>query len=70
MKGIQKILILITIVFSVNCSTFAQTPTWLWAEGAGGFGDDKMAQIAADVNGNVYIAGVLQVLILILVIQH
>ncbi len=36
---------------------YAQTESWQWASGAGGPGQDKGEAIAADGNGNYYVAG-------------
>lgn len=50
--------LLLTLLFFVSAiSVNAQSPNWLWAEGAGGANNDQGRSVVTDVLGNVYAFG-------------
>ena len=53
MKKTFTTIILILLYISTN----AQAPTWAWAKGASGTGDDEGISTTTDVYGNVYLTG-------------
>ncbi|MES2566837.1 MAG: SBBP repeat-containing protein [Bacteroidota bacterium] len=54
MKTIYTLILLLANTISLQ----AQTPTWLWANRAGGVSSDEGSAITVDVLGNTYITGV------------
>lgn len=50
-------LIIILIATLQTKRSFAQTPSWLWARGAGSTGVDQAMSTAVDANGNLYTIG-------------
>ncbi|MCX6244164.1 MAG: SBBP repeat-containing protein [Bacteroidetes bacterium] len=57
----MKKLMLLSAVISSLCFfsnlSYAQTPDWLWAKGAGGTDNDIPQSVAVDASGNPYMAG-------------
>ena len=53
MKKIYPIILLLATTISLQ----AQTPTWLWANSAGGIFSEEATAIAIDAAGNTYITG-------------
>ena len=53
----KKILLLILYSSFLIFNSHAQVPNWLWANGAGGTGNDQSFSISADAGGNVYVTG-------------
>src|SRR5258707_1392540 len=56
----KKILLLIMLVIASAAKqspSFAQAPSWLWAQSAGGTGQDNVQSISTDAGSNVYVLG-------------
>ena len=51
----KKLYSILVIVLTINLQ--AQTPTWLWANRAGGMSSEEATAIAVDATGNTYITG-------------
>ena len=49
--------LLIIFAISEAASLKAQTGNWAWAQSGGGRGQDQVASVATDRDGNVYLAG-------------
>lgn len=54
MKNIYTIILALATAINLQ----AQTPTWLWANRAGGVASEEGTAITVDVLGNTYITGV------------
>src|SRR4051812_41615101 len=53
----RNIQVIALLIFLSTIETTAQTPTWLWANGAGGTDDDDSYGVCTDAAGNVFETG-------------
>lgn len=52
-----KLILLLAFIIGASSPTFAQTPSWQWAKGAGATGGEATTGTVLDASGNLYAVG-------------